>query len=66
MNNRNVYIIGGPNGSGKTTFAIKFLPEYARCRNFVNADLIAEGKNGKVKVINESSYNSIVQGIGGL
>ena len=43
MNDRNVYIIGGPNGSGKTTFAIKFLPEYARCRNFVNADLIAQG-----------------------
>jgi predicted ABC-type ATPase len=43
MNSGNVYIIGGPNGSGKTTFAINFLPEYARCRNFVNADLIAQG-----------------------
>lgn len=43
MNNRNVYIIGGPNGSGKTTFAVKFLPEYAKCPNFVNADLIARG-----------------------
>lgn len=43
MNNRNVYIIAGPNGSGKTTFAIKFLPEYARCPNFINADLIAHG-----------------------
>ncbi len=28
--------------------------------------LIAEGKNGKVKIIDESSYNTIVQGIGGL
>ena len=43
MNNRNVYIIAGPNGSGKTTFAIKFLPEYVKCSNFINADLIAQG-----------------------
>ncbi len=43
MNNRNVYIIAGPNGSGKTTFAIKFLPKYVRCPNFVNPDLIAQG-----------------------
>jgi len=43
MNNRNVYIIAGPNGSGKTTFAIKFLPKYVKCPNFVNADLIAQG-----------------------
>lgn len=39
----NVYIIAGPNGSGKTTFARTFLPSYARCPNFVNADLIAQG-----------------------
>jgi len=43
MKNRNVYIISGPNGSGKTTFAVKFLPEYVRCQNFVNPDLIAQG-----------------------
>jgi predicted ABC-type ATPase len=43
MKNRNVYVIAGPNGSGKTTFAVKFMPEYARCPNFVNADLIAQG-----------------------
>ncbi len=42
-NEKNVYIIAGPNGSGKTTFAKKFLPEYAECPNFVNADLIAQG-----------------------
>ena len=41
--NPNVYIIAGPNGSGKTTFARQFLPLYAKCKNFVNADLIAEG-----------------------
>jgi predicted ABC-type ATPase len=36
-------IIAGPNGVGKTTFARKFLPKYADCQNFINADLIAEG-----------------------
>ena len=40
---RNVYIIAGPNGSGKTTFATMFLPDYVKCPNFVNADLIAKG-----------------------
>jgi len=39
----NVYIIAGPNGAGKTTFAREFLPKYANCRNFINADLIAAG-----------------------
>ena len=43
MKAKNVYIIAGPNGSGKTTFANEFLPEYAKCPNFVNADLIAKG-----------------------
>lgn len=38
-----VYIIAGPNGAGKTTFARKFLPRYAECNNFINADLIALG-----------------------
>ena len=43
MKNKSVYIIAGPNGSGKTTFATKFLPDYAKCQYFVNADLIARG-----------------------
>lgn len=38
-----LYIIAGPNGAGKTTFARVFLPEFADCKNFVNADLIAQG-----------------------
>ena len=38
-----VYIIARPNGTGKTTFAREFLPNYADCRNFINADLIAQG-----------------------
>lgn len=41
--NPNVYVIAGPNGVGKTTFAREFLPDYADCRNFINADLIAQG-----------------------
>lgn len=39
----NIYIIAGPNGSGKTTFAKEFLPDYVKCPHFVNADLIAQG-----------------------
>jgi predicted ABC-type ATPase len=39
----NLYIIAGPNGAGKTTFARKFLPDYAKCLEFVNVDLIANG-----------------------
>src|SRR3990167_9161748 len=43
MTKRSVYVIAGPNGSGKTTFARLFLPDYVNCPNFVNADLIATG-----------------------
>lgn len=38
-----IYVIGGPNGVGKTTFANEFLPHYVRCNEFLNADLIAAG-----------------------
>jgi predicted ABC-type ATPase len=38
-----LYIIAGPNGSGKTTFARRFLPYFTDCLNFVNADSIASG-----------------------
>lgn len=41
--NPSVYIIAGPNGAGKTTFAREFLRNYADCKNFINADLIAQG-----------------------
>lgn len=41
--NPNVYIVAGPNGVGKTTFAREFLPNYADCKNFINADMIAQG-----------------------
>lgn len=41
-----VYVIAGPNGSGKTTFAAEFLPSYADCPAFINADTIARGLSG--------------------
>lgn len=40
---KEVYVVGGPNGSGKTTFVKQFLPQYVKIRNFVNADDIAFG-----------------------
>jgi predicted ABC-type ATPase len=40
---KHLYIIAGPNGAGKTTFAREFLPRFAKCNEFVNADLIATG-----------------------
>lgn len=40
-----VYVIAGPNGAGKTTFAKEYLPGYASCLEFLNADLIAAGLN---------------------
>jgi predicted ABC-type ATPase len=43
VTNPKLYVIAGPNGSGKTTFVFRFLPYYADCSNFVNADLIASG-----------------------
>lgn len=43
MHKKNIYIIAGPNGAGKTTFAKLFLPDYVKCPNFINADLIAQG-----------------------
>src|SRR2546427_13105370 len=38
-----LYIIAGPNGVGKTTFADRYLPDEAKQLKFVNADLIARG-----------------------
>jgi predicted ABC-type ATPase len=38
-----VYLIGGPNGSGKTTVAKKLLPNFLGVIEYVNADEIAAG-----------------------
>ena len=40
---RKIIVIAGPNGTGKTTFALEYLPHEAECPAFVNADLIAAG-----------------------
>lgn len=39
----NLYIVAGPNGGGKSTYVKDFLPSEMKCREFVNADLIAAG-----------------------
>jgi len=41
--NKNLYIIGGCNGAGKTTASYTVLPEILDCKEFVNADEIARG-----------------------
>ena len=43
MKEKNVYIIAGCNGAGKTTASFTILPEIIHCKEFVNADEIARG-----------------------
>lgn len=43
MENKNLYIIAGYNGAGKTTASFTILPEILDCKEFVNADEIAKG-----------------------
>lgn len=43
MPDKNLYIIAGCNGAGKTTASFTILPEALDCREFVNADEIARG-----------------------
>jgi len=38
-----IYLIGGCNGAGKTTFAREYLPKEVKCLRFLNADEIARG-----------------------
>ncbi|PIE44516.1 MAG: zeta toxin [Gammaproteobacteria bacterium] len=40
---KNLYIIAGCNGAGKTTASLTILPEVLNCREFINADEIAKG-----------------------
>lgn len=41
--NKNLYIISGCNGAGKTTASFTVLPDILQCWEFVNADEIAKG-----------------------
>ena len=41
--NRDLYIISGCNGAGKTTASYTVLPEILQCKEFINADEIAKG-----------------------
>ena len=43
MADKNLYIIAGCNGAGKTTASFTILPEIINCKEFVNADEIARG-----------------------
>jgi len=40
---KDLYIIAGCNGAGKTTASFTILPEVLNCKEFVNADEIAKG-----------------------
>jgi predicted ABC-type ATPase len=40
---KNLYVIAGCNGAGKTTASFTILPEILDCKEFVNADEIARG-----------------------
>ena len=42
---KNLYIISGCNGAGKTTASFTVLPEILDCREFLNADEIARGQS---------------------
>ena len=43
MENKNLYVIAGCNGAGKTTASFTILLEILDCKEFVNADEIAKG-----------------------
>ena len=43
MKEKNLFVIAGCNGAGKTTASYTILPEIIDCKEFVNADEIARG-----------------------
>jgi predicted ABC-type ATPase len=45
MEDKNLYIIAGCNGAGKTTASFSILPKILDCKEFVNADEIAKGSS---------------------
>ena len=53
---KNLYIIAGCNGAGKTTASYTILPEIIECKEFVNADEIAKGLSPFQSEIKSYSY----------
>jgi predicted ABC-type ATPase len=49
VDEKNLFIIAGCNGAGKTTASFTILPEIIDCKEFVNADEIARGLNELLK-----------------
>ena len=43
MADKNLYIIAGCNGAGKTSASVTILPKILHCKEFANADAIAKG-----------------------
>ena len=67
---KNLYIISGCNGAGKTTASYTVLPEILDCREFVNADdydnsgyprkqVACGGKNAQTIIYQELSFAKI-------
>ena len=60
-----LYIIGGANGSGKTTVALSLLPNLLDIFEYVNADAITAGLSplnpDSVAIQNEPTYPIIEQ-----
>ena len=51
-----VHVMAGPNGAGTTTFATELLPNFVRCREFLNADLIAAKTTGDPTLFDASKF----------
>ena len=61
---KNLYIISGCNGAGKTTASYTVLPEILDCKEFVNADEIARGlSNGGHNIPQDVISRRYVAGI---
>jgi predicted ABC-type ATPase len=51
---KDIVIIGGPKGAGKTTAAPVIVPKELGIREFVNADEIARGLSAMIEMASQS------------